>query len=82
MMSFSMVIVLESFAPIDVVRWGINVSHIAANGDDAHHKNNYYLTLWVEREVNSICYMNVLHYQQVLPYMFDKIYSKQWILNF
>ena len=49
MMSFSMVIVLESFAPIDVVRWGINVSHIAANGDDAHHKNNYYLTLWVER---------------------------------
>lgn len=35
-MSFSTVIVLEPFALIDVVRWGINVSHIAANGDDAY----------------------------------------------
>ena len=36
MMFFSTVIVLESFALIDVVRCGINVSHVAANGDDAH----------------------------------------------
>ena len=41
MMFFSTVIVLESFALIDVVRWGINVSHIAANGDDAHYDNSH-----------------------------------------
>ena len=41
MMSFSTVIALESFALIDVVRWDINVSHIAAvHGDDAHFYNN------------------------------------------
>ena len=39
MMSSVTVIVLESFAPNVVVRWGINFNHIAANGDDAHFDN-------------------------------------------
>ncbi len=51
MMSFSMVIVLESFALIDVVRWGINVRHIAANGDDARFDNSQ----------NPICKMLILN---------------------
>ena len=40
-MSFSTVIVLESFGLVEMVRWGINVSHVAANGDDAHYENKY-----------------------------------------
>ena len=47
MMSFSTVIALESFALIDVVRCGINVSHVAANGDDVHFDNNQDPMCWM-----------------------------------
>lgn len=39
-MSSSTVIVLESFALIEVVSWDINVNHVSANGDDAHCDNS------------------------------------------
>ena len=48
MMSFSTVIVLESFALIEVVRWDINVSHVAAvHGDDAHFDINQDPMCWL-----------------------------------
>ena len=48
MMSFSTVIVLESFALNVVVRWDINVSHVAAiHGDDANFDNSQDPKCWL-----------------------------------
>ena len=47
-MSFSTVIVLERLALIDVIRWDINVYHVAAvHGDDAHFYNNLDSKCWL-----------------------------------